>query len=87
MSARRRGSTRRQAIRRAANRRMARQEEMAVHFRLGVVTDTSPLDVAVGGASTSYTDVRSIEGQTFQADDVVAVLQWRGDLIVLGVIA
>jgi hypothetical protein len=44
----------------------------------------SPLAVALGGSDVPYTDVRSLSA--VDVDDVVDVLVWGNDLLVLGVL-
>lgn len=67
-------------------RRIDELERTRARVRVGVVTGTSPLAVAIGGASVPFSAVRSIEGQTYTVNDRVACLMWGGDLIALGVI-
>lgn len=68
--------------------RLAEIERTGVRYRQGVVTDTSPLTVALGGATTGgYTNVRALKGpEPFAVDDVVAVLMFGFDMLVLGVL-
>ena len=51
--------------------------------RVGVITDTAPLSVALGGADLAYTDVKAI-ATGLAVDDVVSVLQFGNDLLILG---
>lgn len=67
--------------------RFRRLEQDHVKHRVGVVTDLSPLSVALGGSDTPYTDVKRVEGAALAVDDVVSVLKFDGDLIILGRIA
>jgi hypothetical protein len=68
-------------------RRLNALERSAPHLRIGTVTDTGPLSVALGGASTPYVDVRQLAGAALSVGDRVAVLVAGGDLLVLGAIA
>jgi hypothetical protein len=72
---------------RELSRRITALEDTRPRLRTGVVTDTSPLSVALGGADIPFTDLRAIDGQTFTLGDTVACLVWKGDMLVLGVIA
>lgn len=63
-------------------RRLAALERTSARLRIGEVTGTSPLDVALGGSSTSYEDVQAI-GPLADGDLVASVL-WGNDLLVLG---
>jgi hypothetical protein len=56
-------------------------------MKLGVVTTSSPLAVAIAGASTPSTNCKAAASASFTIGDVVMVAQWRGDLFVLDVIA
>jgi hypothetical protein len=63
-------------------------ERRAVKLRVGVITDTTPLSVALGGSAIAYTNVKALRGPTpLAVDDVVAVLVAANDLLVLGVIS
>lgn len=53
-------------------------------LRLGVITDTSPLSVAIGGSDTPIIDVKAIAGVALAVDDVVCVARFAADLIILG---
>lgn len=64
--------------------RLRRQERRSARLRRGVVTGVSPLDVALGGAGTSYEDVPALAGTSFEVDDEVAVLLAGNDVLVLG---
>jgi hypothetical protein len=64
-------------------RRVQRLERGAVRVRVGEVTGTAPLDVALGGADESYEDVKSVVSG-FAGGETVAVIIWGGDMIVLG---
>lgn len=59
-------------------------ERGQVRYRQGLVTATSPLSVALGGSDVSYTDVAALDGGIFAVNDVVAVLTFGNDLLVLG---
>jgi hypothetical protein len=66
---------------------LAETDRTAVRYRQGVVTDTSPLTVALGGATGGYVNVRALKGpEPLAVDDVVAVLMFGFDMLVLGVI-
>jgi hypothetical protein len=59
----------------------------SVRYRVGVVSDTAPLDVKLGGSDTAYENVKGLAAGGGSADDTVAVLVvGRNDLIVLGAI-
>lgn len=66
-------------------RRITALERSAARHRVGEVTATTPLEVALGGASVSYADVKSV-ATGLQVGDIVSVLTFGNDLIVLGVI-
>jgi len=68
------------------DQRLREIEDRMVRFRVGEVVDTSPLTIVIGGGSTPI-PAKQIAGTTFAVDDVVAVLTFGADLIVLGVIA
>lgn len=60
-------------------------ERQAIKYRQGVITDDSPLSVALGGSDTPFTDVKRLDdGATLAVDDLVAVLTFGNDLLVLG---
>lgn len=63
-------------------RRLKALEQTTVRYRAGEVTDTGPLDVALGGASTSYEDVSAVGDA--RTGEHVATLLWGNDLLVLG---
>lgn len=67
--------------------RLQRIEQRGARLRIGVVTDDSPLTVALGGVDADgyYTDVKTI-ATGLAADDKVAVLMAGNDLLVLGVV-
>lgn len=62
--------------------RLQRLERPQVKHRMGVITDTNPLSVALGG-STPFTGVQSLSPD-LQVDDIVSVLTFGSDLIVQG---
>lgn len=62
-------------------------ERRGVRYRQGTVTALSPLSVALGGSSTAYTSVKQLERGPLAVGDVVAVLTFGNDLLVLGPIA
>lgn len=65
--------------------RVARLEREAVRYRQGIVADTAPLDVQLGGATVSYEDVSALDSPAPLVDnDVVATLTFGNDLLVLG---
>ncbi len=69
------------------NARLSRLERDTVRFRLGVITATSPLSVALGGATVDHTSVKALNGPApLAVDDVVGVLTFGNDLLILGVI-
>lgn len=57
-----------------------------VAYRQGVVTATSPLAVALGGSSTSNASLRALSTYVPLVGDVVGVLTFDHDVIVLGAI-
>lgn len=63
--------------------RLLATERRAVHFRMGTVTDTTPLSVALGGAEEPYIDVASLAGG-LAVNDVVFCLTFGPDVLVLG---
>ncbi len=65
------------------DRRLRAIESAMVRYRAGEVTGTSPLAVALGGADTSFEDVRSLTAD-LQVGDIVSVLVFGNDLLVLG---
>lgn len=65
-------------------RRLDALERTRPRLRVGEVTDVAPLDVALGGSSVSYEDVRSLGA--LAAGDRVAVLVSGNDLLVLGAV-
>jgi hypothetical protein len=67
-------------------RKRSELESRAVRHRIGTVTALDPLEVAVGAADTSYTDVRALESAALEVGDTVSVLMWQNDLLVLGTI-
>jgi hypothetical protein len=67
--------------------RISALEQRSVRYRQGVITDTSPLSVALGGSDVSYESVKQLEGTVLAVDDVVAVLTFGNDLLVLGKLA
>ena len=56
----------------------------AVHHRRGTVVAASPLEITLGGATTSYTNVKALDSASFSVGDQVSVLVWKGDMLVLG---
>lgn len=66
--------------------RLAKLEREAVRLRRGVVTDDSPLSVALGGSDIAYSDVPRLAGPTVEVDDSVAVLSRGNDLLMAGVL-
>lgn len=67
--------------------RLDRLARESVRYRLGVVTATSPLSVALGGSDVPHTDVRCLHGVSLAVGTAVAVLTWKGGLLVLGPVA
>lgn len=68
-------------------RRLARLEAESVRLRRGLVTQTDPLAVALGGSDVAYADVRTTSGAPFAVGDAICALVRAGELIVLGRIA
>lgn len=60
-------------------------ESAAVRFRTATVTATDPLTIAIGG-SGEIAGVAALPGAVCAVDDVVGVLRWEGDALVLGVL-
>lgn len=58
-------------------------ERRQVAVRMGVITDTSPLAVALGGSEDSFA-ARAVQGIPLAVDDVVAVLTFGNDMLILG---
>lgn len=56
----------------------------AVAHRIGEVTAISPLTISLGGATETYVGVRQLAGPTYWIGDVVSVLMWGNDLLVIG---
>jgi hypothetical protein len=77
--------TRRKRSRIDADRRALDSRE-AVRWRVGVVTDDSPLSVAIGGtaAANAWIDVRRVSSYTPTPGDVVVVLVRGNDAVVVG---
>lgn len=71
-----------QAIRELLER-LGALERQSVRYRQGVVTTASPLAVALGGSSVPYSSVKTI-ATGLLVNDVVAVLMFGNDLLVLG---
>lgn len=63
-------------------RRLNKLERESARLRVGEVTGVGPLDVALGGASTSYQDVAATGSA--RTGDQVAALVSGNDLLVLG---
>jgi hypothetical protein len=63
-------------------RRVTALERQQVRLRIGEVTDLAPLDVALGGSTTSYEDVSAI-GPVADGEQVAALMS-GGNLLVLG---
>lgn len=63
-------------------RRLNAIERSMARVRVGEVTGTGPADVALGGADTSYEEVKSLGPMV--SGDQVATLVWGNDLIALG---
>lgn len=64
-------------------RRLVALEKTSVRYRAGEITGTGPLDVALGGSSVPFEDVRLVTPGA-QTGDVVATLVFGNDLLVLG---
>lgn len=65
-------------------RRVAELERRAVTFRQGEITDDSPLSVSLGG-DTAVTGVDQLDSAgPLATGDVVAALQFAGQLLILG---
>jgi hypothetical protein len=58
-------------------------ERTAVCFRKGVVEDTDPLAVSLGGADIPYNNVRTLGATVLEVGDTVAALAWGSDLLIL----
>lgn len=64
--------------------RIQNLERDATTFRIGVITDDSPLSVAVGGSDVAYTNVKALGGPRLTLGDVVAIAMFGRDLLILG---
>jgi hypothetical protein len=67
--------------------RLGELDRRAVRYRQGTVTTVSPLAVALGGSSTSYTSVKALAGFRPVVGDVVAALIFGNDMLVLDRVA
>lgn len=67
--------------------RLQALERRTVTVRLGVITATAPLSVALGGSDTAHTNVKAIAGASLAAGDTVAAITFGNDLLILGSIA
>jgi hypothetical protein len=70
-------------VQRDIMRRLTELERTTVRYRAGEITDTDPLDVALGGSDVPYEDVRAVESGVTTGDQV-ATLVFGNDLLVLG---
>lgn len=59
-------------------------ERTRPRFRKGVITDDSPLSVDLGDSGTSYTNVKALDSTAYVVNDIVAVLVFGNDLLILG---
>lgn len=75
------------AIAKALLRELRDIKRQSVRRRIGEVTATSPLSVALGGSTVPYTDVKRLASYSPTIGDVVAVDVSGNDLLVLGEIA
>lgn len=66
------------------NARFSALEARAIGYRQGVVTDDSPLSVALGGSAISYTSVSAIDAGSLRVGMTVGCLMLGTDLLVLG---
>lgn len=64
-------------------KRLLALESTSVRYRAGEVTGTGPLDIALGGSSTSYENVRQVLPGAHTGDHVGALV-YGNDLLVLG---
>ncbi len=62
-------------------------KRQSVRRRIGEVTATSPLSVALGGSTVAYTDVKRLASYSPTIGDIVAVDVSGNDLLILGEIA
>lgn len=58
-----------------------------VTYRQGVVSTASPLAIKVGGSTVALTGVKRLASYTPVLNDVVAVLAFGNDVLVLGKVA
>ncbi len=65
-------------------RRLGLLEDRSTQHRTGVVTAVSPLAVALGGSTTSYTNVKATSDTPLAVGDTVSVQTFGNDLIVQG---
>lgn len=64
--------------------RLKEVEANRSQVRYGVVASLAPLTVYLGGSDVAV-EARAISSHQLAVDEFVAVLHWRGDLLVLGV--
>ncbi len=74
------------AMVKAMLRELREIKRQAVRYRQGVVTDTSPLSVALGGSDEFYVGVQSVADYTPRVGDIVSVLMFGNDLLVVGLV-
>ena len=58
-------------------------EAVTPTVRQGIVASLSPLKVYVGGSDVAV-EARALNGDHYAVNDKCALLQWRGDLLVIG---
>jgi hypothetical protein len=58
-------------------------ERLTPRLRVGVVTATNPLSVALGGSTTAYTNIRALGASHLNVGDQVTALARDKDLIIL----
>lgn len=67
--------------------RLAALERAMPRVRKGQVTATNPLSVTLGGATVPASNVKALDNTAFVVGDLVSVLTFGNDMIVLGRIA
>ena len=61
-------------------------EAWAPRFRVGTVTDDSPLTITLGGGDTPIIGVKAVRAYTPIVGDIVSCVNYASDLLVLGAI-
>lgn len=69
---------------RDVNKRIAELKRLSVRYRQGEITDLDPLSVDLGGSGVPHTNVKTLPAGELEVGDIVAVLTFGNDLLVLG---